>query len=84
MQGRDQVAHGFDDIGFQVAAADNAFLGLEVDENERPLFYRGDACNDRPFELKHDRPRPDALECQGFNLHRRHLASLAGPADRRV
>src|SRR3984893_9674817 len=69
MQGRDQVAHGFDDIRFQVAPADNAFLGQEVDENERPLSYRCDACHDRSFEFEHDRPRPDAFECQGDYWH---------------
>ena len=35
LQGRDQIAHGFDDVGLEVAAADDAFLGQEIDQNEQ-------------------------------------------------
>ena len=56
---RHQVAQRLHDIGFEIAAPDDALLGLQVDQHQRPLGDGGDADDDRPLELEHDRPRGD-------------------------
>jgi len=60
----DQVLHRFDRIGLEIAAADDTFIGVQIDQDERPIGDRGDSRDDRPCELQHDGPCPDAAERQ--------------------
>jgi len=45
--GEDEVAHRTLEIRLEVAAADDAFLGVEVDQDERPAIEPADLGDDR-------------------------------------
>ena len=49
---RNQIPHSLGKVRFQIAPADHPLLGLEVDQDDRPLGDRGDACYDRSFKLQ--------------------------------
>ena len=44
---RHDVAHGLLQIGLEIAAADDAFLGLEIDQDQRPSIEQADLGHDR-------------------------------------
>jgi hypothetical protein len=63
-QRRDQVLHGFRQVGFEVAPADNTLFSKEVDENDRNMGHGADARDRRPGQLADDGSRLDFLESQ--------------------
>jgi hypothetical protein len=68
--GGDEVAHRALKIGLKVAAADDAFLGVEVDQDERPAIEQADFGDDRTLQRDGDGSEPDALQCQAGDGHR--------------
>ena len=64
MKSRHQVAHRLTRIGLEIAAPHDALLGLEIDQDQRPIRDRRDARDDRAFELQYQRPRAKALHCE--------------------
>ena len=76
VQHRHEVAHRPRQIGLEVAAAGDALLGLEVDQDQRPVGDGGDPRHDRPLQPEQHRPRADAPQRQ--RLHDR--PPCRGPA----
>jgi hypothetical protein len=68
--GGDEVAHRALKIGLEVAAADDAFLGVEVDQDKRPAIEETDLRNDGTFERHGDGTQLDAPEGQAGEGHR--------------
>jgi hypothetical protein len=64
LQGRDQIAHGLDGVGLEIAPSDDAFFGEEIDQDQRPFGNGGDPGDHRTPQLEHDRSRRDGLECE--------------------
>jgi hypothetical protein len=65
VQGRDEVAHGVGGERLKIAAADDALVGGQVDENERPVGEGPDSGADRPLQLDHNGPGPEVPHGQG-------------------
>jgi hypothetical protein len=81
-----EIAHGFDDIGLEVAAPRDPFLGQQIDQDDRPLGQRSDASDDGSLELEDDGACGDASYGQrsvrhgghrGFDVWDEHLSSRA-------
>ena len=87
VQCRHEVAHRLDGVGLEVGAADDAFLGLQVDQDDRPVREGGDARHHWPLQFENDRPRAQAANCQGRGFHawilRMPPASLSRRTERR-
>ena len=65
----DEVAHRFAVVRLEVAAPDHAFLGVEIDQDQRPVGERCDARYDGSLELEHNWTGPNALERQQLKAH---------------
>ena len=76
MDGRNEVTHRFDDVRLEIAAPDDAFLSIQIDDDHRPVGDGGDTGDDGPFELQHNGSRPDAFQCQPFDHDQAPLALL--------
>jgi uncharacterized protein (DUF58 family) len=78
---RDEVSHRFANVRLEVAASDHAFLGVEIDQDQRPLGEPRDARYDWSLELEHNRTCPNALERQCLEIHPtpRRQTSHSGP-----
>jgi hypothetical protein len=68
-----EVLHRPGRIGLEIAAPDDAFLGVKVDQNDRPVGERGDARDDRPIELQDDGPGPDVTDRQRIDSRLCHV-----------
>ena len=69
VQGGDEIAHRLGDVWPEVAAPDHAFLGVEIDQDQRPVGERCDARYDGSLELEHNWTGPNALERQQLKAH---------------
>ena len=69
LQRRDQIAHRLDGVGLEIAAPDDAFLGEEVDQDQRPFGDGDDPGDDRTLQLEHDGACADRSECERGQLH---------------
>ncbi len=67
---RHDVACRMLQIGFEIAATDNAFLGCEIDENNRPLIEQTDLGHDRSAKRYQDRPGRHGAEREFLENHR--------------
>src|SRR5215813_9823789 len=64
MERRDEVSHRFGNVRLQVRASGHTLFRVEIDQDQRPVAERCDACYDRSLELEHDRARANASEGQ--------------------
>jgi len=69
VKGGDEIAHRLGDVWLEVAAPDHAFLGVEIDQDQRPVGERCDARYDGSLELEHNWTGPNALERQQLKAH---------------
>ena len=69
VQRRDQIVHRLGGVGLEIAPPDHALLGVQVDQDQRPLGDGGDARDHRPLQLEHDRPRGDGPQGERCGLH---------------
>src|ERR1700681_317874 len=73
LQGRDQISHRLDGVGFKITPPDNAFFSAEVDQDQRPVGDGGDPRDNRTPQLEYDCSRFDGFECERDKLHCKHL-----------
>jgi hypothetical protein len=64
-----KIAHRLDDIGLEIGPTDDAFIGCEVDQYERPVRDGGNAGDDGALQFEDDRARGDAPEGQRRDWH---------------
>ncbi|MNY50068.1 hypothetical protein D3C86_1855450 [compost metagenome] len=63
------VLRGLLEVRLKIAAADNAFPGVKIDQDQRPLVECANFRHDRPFQWHQNRPDLNALADQRFKLH---------------
>ena len=63
--GGDEVAHRSFEIKLKIAAADDAFLGVEVDQDERPAIEKTDLRDDGTFERNGEGSELDTSAASG-------------------
>ena len=68
--GGDEVAHRSFDIRLKIAAADDAFLGVEVDQDQRPAIEKTDLRDDGTFERNGEGSELDISQHQAGNSYR--------------
>lgn len=80
-----QITHGPGHIGLKVAPPDDAFPGVQVDQDHGPLLNAAQPIDDRAFHGNHHGTGADPLEGQFLGIHRRHDPVFPGlsrsPAD---
>lgn len=69
VDGRNEVARGVLEIGLQIAVPNRPFLGLEVDQDHRPLLEAADFGDDGPPEGNADRSNVGASDRQRVAGH---------------
>ena len=69
VQGRNKITHRLYDVGLQIASPGDAFFGVQIDQDHRPVGYCRDARRHRPLQLQHNGPRPNAFKGQTLDLH---------------
>ena len=68
--GGDQVTRGVLEIGLQIAVPNRPFLGLQVDQDHRPLLEAADFGDDGPPQRNADRSNVRASDRQRVAGHR--------------
>lgn len=63
-QRRNQISRGLRHVRLQVASADDAVLGLQVNEDHRPVCDRCNAGHNGPLQLEDYGPRAQSLDRQ--------------------
>src|SRR5215472_16728961 len=66
---RNKVAHRSGDIRLEIAASRHALFGIEIDQDQRPIGERRDACYDWSRELEHHGACLNALQRQCLEHH---------------
>ena len=67
---RKQILDGSSVVRSDIGAAGNAFLGFQVDQNQRPVGDRHDTGDDRAAQLQHHGTGADRSKCEFVLLHR--------------
>src|SRR5262245_19771701 len=61
---RNDVTRGLLEIGLEIAVPDNAFVGVEVDQNQQPISEQAHFRHHGPLQRHNDQPRSNTLQSQ--------------------
>jgi hypothetical protein len=79
LNGRNDVARRVLEVGLQIAPADNALVGVEIDEYQRPVAEQTDFRDHRPPQRHQRGARVDRFECQLLKHGSRGILSSLDP-----
>jgi len=78
MDGRNDGANRVLEVGLEIASSHDPFLGIEVDQDHRPLVEAAHLRHDRTLERDEHRPDVDRPQRQLLERHERDLRPSRG------
>src|SRR5438552_2900182 len=67
--GRNDIMQRLCQVRLEITAANDAFFGLHIDEDQRPLVEQSDFGNNGPPERHNNGSHAHRLECEFFENH---------------